>query len=456
MTSAKKVIALKSELGTANPSTLAQSVIDGEVEPIDYRDFPQRIPDSKRVPTTLPNVEYMLQRYGITVRYNVIKKRVDYEIPGLTTTLDNRENACINHISSLALLNDFKVVAVPGYVDTIADKNSYNPVLEWVESKPWDGEDRMQQISDTLQVNKSFVQTLKDALIRKWIRSAVAALYRKGFHSRGVLTLQGSQGLGKTSWVRKLIPDTHLRESVLKVDHHLDASDKDSKILAIAHWIVEIGELDSSLKKDIARLKGFITADTDKIRRPYAKAESEYQRRTVFCATVNEETFLVDPTGNSRFWTLPVTRIDYQHQVDMQQVFAQAKHEVDAGDIWWLDQQEEAMLAEANDNHRAISAIRELVLGQIKHSTDPNAARMVRCGASEFLKQYCLISAPTSAQSREAGQTFRDFYGAQKKSNGVYKWRIYLQEPSMDLYEDEEEDLSVEAVTPMKSSDEDF
>ena len=139
MTSAKKVIALKSELGTANPPTPVQSVIDGDVKPIDYRDFPQRTPDTKYVPTTLPNVKYMLDKYGITVRYNVIKKRVDFEIPGLTTTLDNRDNACINHIVSLAALNGLKVAAIPGYIDTIADQNAYNPVLEWVESKPWDG-----------------------------------------------------------------------------------------------------------------------------------------------------------------------------------------------------------------------------------------------------------------------------------------------------------------------------
>ncbi len=435
MTSAKKVIVLKSELGTANPPTPVQSVIDGDVKPIDYRDFPQRTPDTKYVPTTLPNVKYMLDKYGITVRYNVIKKRVDFEIPGLTTTLDNRDNACINHIVSLAALNGLKVAAIPGYIDTIADQNAYNPVLEWVESKPWDGEDRMQQISDTLQVNASFVQTLKDALIRKWIRSAVAALYRKGFHSRGVLTLQGSQGLGKTSWVRKLIPEVHLRESVLKVDHHLDASDKDSKILAIAHWIVEIGELDSSLKKDIARLKGFITADTDKIRRPYAKAESEYQRRTVFCATVNDETFLVDPTGNSRFWTLPVTGIDYQHHVDMQQVFAQAKHELDTGGIWWLDEQEEAMLRQLNDKHRAVSAIRELVLDRVLESNHPNADTPVKCSASQFLTQYCQIKNPTNAQAKEAAQALREFYGEPVRSGGVSRWQVYTPYISLGEYE---------------------
>ena len=74
---------------------------------------------------------------------------------------------------------------------------------------------------------------------------------------------------------------------------------------------------------DMARLKGVLTRDFDKVRRPYARAESEYQRRTVFFASVNKPNFLVDMTGNTRWWTIPVSKINYEHGIDMQQVFAQ-------------------------------------------------------------------------------------------------------------------------------------
>jgi putative DNA primase/helicase len=140
-----------------------------------------------------------------------------------------------------------------------------------------------------------------------------------------VLTLQGAQGLGKSSWVGSLVSDLDVRDMIVKLDHHLDPHDKDSVLSAIAHLIVEIGELDSSFRKDIARLKGFITRDFDKVRRPYARAASEYPRRTVFAATVNDGNFLIDDTGNSRFWTLPLVAINYEHGIDMQQVFAQLK-----------------------------------------------------------------------------------------------------------------------------------
>ena len=140
-----------------------------------------------------------------------------------------------------------------------------------------------------------------------------AALKPRGFRGRGVLTFQGPQGIGKTSWVASLVPDPVLRDMVIKLDHHLDPNNKDSILGAISHWIVEIGELDSSFKKDVARLKGVLTSDSDKVRRPYARTESEYPRRTVFFATVNDNNFLVDSTGNTRWWTIPLASIKYQH-----------------------------------------------------------------------------------------------------------------------------------------------
>lgn len=65
---------------------------------------------------------------------------------------------------------------------------------------------------------------------------------------------------------KSLLLPGELREQCIKLDHHLDGSNKDSILGAIAAWITEIGELDSSLGKDIARLKGCLTCDWDKLR----------------------------------------------------------------------------------------------------------------------------------------------------------------------------------------------
>jgi putative DNA primase/helicase len=233
--------------------------------------FPnQPRPGSSNIPTTIPNVKQMLTLYSILVSYNVISKKIIIVIPGLTGTIDNAENVAMSYIISLAILNGMSTGQVPEFVYAIADRNQTNPVADWINSKPWDGVDRLQSIYDTLVAREDYPEALKQVLMYRWLISTVAAAFMpRGFHARGVLTTQGRQSMGKTAWIKALIIDPILREQVLKLDHHLDPSNKDSLLTAISHWIVEIGELDSSFKKDIARLKGFLTSNSDKVRKPY-------------------------------------------------------------------------------------------------------------------------------------------------------------------------------------------
>jgi len=222
----------------------------------------------------------------------------------------------------------------------------------------------------------------------------------------------------------RLVSDHELSELVVLTGHHLDPGSKDSMTTAIKHWIVEIGELDSSFKKDVARLKGFLTNARDKVRRPYARSDSVYQRRTIFCATVNEQNFLVDMTGNTRFWTIPVEEIDYQHGIDMQQVFAQLAVNLNNSATWWLSDTEEAVLSEFNKAHKAVSVIEERLLAALD-SKIPETD-WLRKSASETLMAIGYRS-PTNPQSRECGGILRELYGQPKKINGVYKWKIPLK-----------------------------
>ena len=264
--------------------------------PIDPKTFPdQPCGWSHKIPTTIPNVRHVLSHYGIQLRYDVIRKRLWHRIPGLNIAQDNSDNVALTEITSLCVRNGLLPGLVRDYVDAIADRQRINPVRDWIDSKPWDGQDRLVALQETLTVRDDFPTELRDLLIRKWLRSAVAAaILEEGFRCRGVLTLQGDQSIGKTSWVLSLLPP-ELQKELLKVDHHLDPNNKDSILSAVSHWIVEIGELDSSFNKDVARLKGFLTSNADKVRRPYARSDSEYARRTVFCATVNQTTFLNRP-----------------------------------------------------------------------------------------------------------------------------------------------------------------
>jgi hypothetical protein len=426
LTSASTEVSIQ-PVSPAISQAVASTFTFEHAERLDITSFPHQQRNGKsQLPGTIPNWKHLLDYHGITVCYNAISKKLDIKIPGHVGSPDNLDNIAYAQIFSLAALNGMSTTSIPSALEAIGDRNQFNPVAAWFNSKTWDGTDRLEEFYATLIQREDYPIALKKILMRRWLIGAVAAvLMPNGFKARGVLTLQGPQSIGKTSWISELVSNPILRDSVVKLDHHLDAGNKDSLITAITHWIVEIGELDSSFKKDIARLKGFLTAGSDKLRRPYGRTNSEYQRRTVFCATVNDENFLVDSTGNTRWWTIPVTSINFNHGIDMQQVFAQVATLFTAGEAWWLTKEEEALLESQNANHRTISSIHERILGVLDLAR-VNESGLAAMTATELLQEVD-IKHPSQAQFKECHAVLRELLGVPKKINGSMKWRIPMK-----------------------------
>jgi predicted P-loop ATPase len=364
---------------------------------------------------TVDNLAWMLDEYGITSRYNETRKQVELELPGKSYSIDNRANCSLAELTSVCVRNRMPVAYLQDYVKLIADRHAYNPARDWIKSKPWDGVKRVQQLIDTVKVAGD--TWLRDRLMYRWLLSAVAAVtVPYGFHCRGALVFTGGQGLGKTSWFRRLVPQNM---GLVMCGAILDPSNKDHVTNVVSHWIVELGELDATFRKaDIARLKSWITEPADKIRRPYDRVESEYQRRTVICASVNGDRYLVDDTGNSRWWTIAAVSIDYKHDIDMQQVFAELLLDVEAGEQWWLTPEEEEALAGVNTQHEAIDPVEEMILSAFDWSSPVRGKEMT---ATEVLVMIG-FDKPNKAQATHASGLLRDLTGAEprKTKTGRY------------------------------------
>ncbi len=395
---------------------------------VDRSGFPHQPHGNQgRLPVTLENVEHLLAENEIEVRWDVIKKTLRVSRQG-----DELE---LPALDSLANLNGVNSGSFSDFVGVIGQRNPMNPAQDWIDSKPWDGVSRIAKLCATIECDDEFRADLKDNLIERWLLSAAAAaVCPSGFRSRGVLVLQGGQGLGKTTWLARLVPE-ELRQHLVLLDHHLDPHNKDSVIAACSHWFVEIGELDSSFKKDIARLKGFITNDVDKLRLPYGKRPIEMPRRTVFAGSVNDPNFLIDPTGNSRFWTIPCTKIDYRHSIDMQQVFAELAVMVRNGAEWWLSPNEEAELLKSNERFNSVSVLEEKFLDRF----NPDDLKPRYRTAS----QICAVlgySHPGNSMAREMGAILRRHVGEPKRVQGRTCWKVGMRESDYQLDEQEVED----------------
>lgn len=383
-----------------------------ELAPVGHYDWPH-LSDKMQPLNTIPNLRKMLQHYGFTVRYDVIRKDLAIRFPGQSGTLDNTRETAVNVVTSLCALNRLPKADAPAFLLNIGDENPVNPVMDFITSRAWDGRSRFGELLDTIKTRAGYERKLLRMLLRRWLVSAVAAAAMPtGFWSKGVLVFQGEQSLGKTAWIRSLLPDT--MRDVVKIDALIDPNNKDSVISAVSHWICEIGELDGTLRKaDIARLKGFISQDIDQFRRPYARTEGRYQRRTVFYASVNPEKFLIDDTGNVRFWTVPIDELNCEHGIDIQQLWAEVYQWFVDGETWWLTREEERILEGVNEDHRTVDPVEEIIMG----AYDLDAVRTRQVTASDVLREVG-FDKPTIGQARIAANALKKMFGEPKRSNG--------------------------------------
>jgi predicted P-loop ATPase len=304
---------------------------------------------------TTANLKFLLDKLEIRVRWNDMTRLRDVFFKNVDLFNDDKENDALTRIKDVALLNGLAITRIDEQLDNIAQQDNYHPIVDAVLANPWDGIPRMESFIKTLKTNND---TLANILIKRWLFSAIAAAFsEKGFSSHGILVLVGKQSLGKTKWIKALDP---LDINAVREGGFLDPTNKDCLITFASHWIIELGELDGTLRKtDIARLKSHVTSSIDVVRRPWMRKDSRFARRTVYAASVNDSRFLTDVTGNRRFWTLPVTSINNDHGLDMLQVWAEIYHCWKIEKQTWLSKEEEDLLNELNSNHEQIEPFEE-------------------------------------------------------------------------------------------------
>ena len=284
---------------------------------------------TEREETSTPNKKQMInyevfakfiEKQGYSIRYNQIThnfeffgfdkgESVEHLAENVPTILQDQLKELYTHVSKQNVID---------YITRYATRNKYNPILNAIQSVKWDGKDRINQIYDIFKIPADTEEgKYSRVFILKWLKQCVCGLFndiQNPFSLDIILIFQGKQGIGKTRFFEMLaLSSKFFGEGIC-----LDPRDKDSVIQATSKWISELGELGSTMKKDMDSVKAFLTKSTDEYRTPYGKASLHYPRMTSFVGTVNDEQFLIDQTGNRRFVTIPLSLdlvIDYNTQI---------------------------------------------------------------------------------------------------------------------------------------------
>lgn len=182
-------------------------------------------------------------------------------------------------------------------VTAVSERNAVNPKKDWLSGLKWDGEERISTLAACALGCEP--TAYNSQVLRLFMLGCVARIFQPGCKFDYMLVLYGPQGIGKSTFVRRL---------AMRADWYLDnmtdfgGEEANNKIRG--KWIIEIAELQAFSRRDVNQIKAYCTQQYDDFRPKYAHETEQRPRQCCFIGTTNSHDFLTDKTGNRRFLIL--------------------------------------------------------------------------------------------------------------------------------------------------------
>jgi predicted P-loop ATPase len=264
------------------------------------------------------------------------------------------------------------IIATPSQVldvvNAIAKGNSRDPFVDYLDGLVWDGEPYLDRFMEGFCHCEE--NPLNEVFFKKWLVSAVARTYLPQSKVDTMLVLVGNQGFGKSKFLQELVPEPrYFATSIPK------QNDKDALLMLRGPVIIEDGEMTLYGARDIARIKEFITCESDRIREPYGRVTKEFPRKCVFAGSTNDDECLRDVTGGRRFWPIFINqRIEFDLvPLIRDQLWAHAVYLYKQGEQWWLSPEEETLSGARQEEYREVDALEEKISEVLSEIEKPNA-----------------------------------------------------------------------------------
>lgn len=221
----------------------------------------------------------------------------------------------------------------------------FNPLEEFLHHLPeWDGRERIGALAQTVPCNNPHW----DTLFHRWFLNMVAHWrgMDKQFANSVSPLLVGAQGTHKSSFCRSLIPPSMQAYYTDSIDF---SRKRDAEMYLNRFALINIDEFDQISPTQQGFLKHILQKPVINVRKTYANAVLEMRRYASFIATSNQKDLLTDPSGSRRFICIEVTSaINLSKPIDYDQLYAQAMHELNHGERYWFNQEEERIMTENN------------------------------------------------------------------------------------------------------------
>lgn len=298
----------------------------------------------------------------------------------------------------------------------------FNPVAEFLNGLPqWDGKNHVDSVFNRLPG----ISTEQHSFLAIWLRSVVAHwLQMDTLHGNEcVPTLIGSQGCGKTTFVRRLLPP-QLRQYYLD---HLNLSNKFDKEMALTNnLLVNLDELDAIRPSQHAALKQALSKSKVNGRPIFGRTQEDRPRFASFVATTNNPHPLTDPTGSRRYICLEIPEgklIDNEGDIDYEQLYAQVLHEIRVVKApYWFNNIEVQRIQQLNQNFMEEKDIAEILNACIRKPEEGEAAQAMDCKQllEMVQKEYPMVANTRSTKIHIGLAMKESGYELTKRGNRPY------------------------------------
>ena len=260
----------------------------------------------------------------------------------------------------------------------------FNPIQVFLDGLPaWDGQNHIARVFSRIPGISS--EQLNYLTI--WLRSAVAHWMQMDMlhGNECVPTLIGSQGCGKTVFVRRLLPP-HLREYFLG---HLNLANKFDKEMALTNnLLVNLDELDAIRHSQQASLKQALSVNKVNSRPIFGRTQEDRPRFASFVATTNNRHPLQDSTGSRRYICIQIPDgqlIDNTGEIDYGQLYAQVVYELqELKAPYWFNNEEVARIQQLNQEYMEQKDIAEIIMACFRKPKEDEVVKTMN--STEMLK----------------------------------------------------------------------
>ena len=368
--------------------TVKQSTAMETDEVCPYPDFTVSKTGKVQLKSTFSNFKTMCSLQNIPVRLDIIQRTL--AVPADIRkghSPNGAEGAFCVYLQDCCTRAGIRTNAkqVQAWIKVLADANRVNPVREYLERQsgiyqiPEDERGKAcMQVFNCLQFAEDVTEEQRGkyaGLFGKWLVQCVAMAHNENrkYGADFVLVLQSKkQGAGKTSFFRHLCSPKELQGYFLE-GCSMDPSNKDDVLQNTSCWICELGELEGTTrKKEVDRLKAFLTNKSDRVRAPYDAAACDYPRLTCYAGTVNEPDFLRE--AGRRFVVLPIVGVELSQlkRLDINAMWAEAYDAYKtAPNAFRLTEEEKQDVVSDSDQFRSVSSEEQLIRDLLDWDSDP-------------------------------------------------------------------------------------